>query len=103
MQGGSAAADPGTSGWYVTGVPRTGGDDVLLGSSRPNAQFCIATGVTIFNINSSSTFAPLVDIWNGSSWTQFRRPFQLERGVAFSMSHVWVALTVGVWARSSTK
>jgi hypothetical protein len=59
-----------TSGWSVAAVPGTGEDDVMLGSSCPNASECFATGVTISDISgNNSTFAPIVERWNGSSWT----------------------------------
>jgi hypothetical protein len=59
-----------TSGWYVAATPGTGADDVMLGSACPNASECFATGVTISNISgNNSTFVPIVERWNGSSWS----------------------------------
>ena len=66
-QTGSGAAP---SGWYVATVPGTGADDVVLGSTCANALQCWAVGVTIVNIGGpGSTYAPLVETWNGTSWT----------------------------------
>jgi hypothetical protein len=62
-----AAASP--AGWYVATVPGTGADDVLLGSTCANALQCWAVGVSIQNINTNSTFAPIVESWNGAAWT----------------------------------
>ena len=72
-QVGSGAA---TSGWYVATTPGTGVDDVLLGSSCANATQCWAAGVSIENIGSGSgsTFAPLVETWNGTTWTLAATP-----------------------------
>ncbi len=58
-----------TSGWYVATTPGTGADDIMLGSSCANAQQCMGVGISIENINSSGTDAPLVENWNGSSWS----------------------------------
>ncbi len=74
------SAGASTSGWYVSTVPATGGDDILLGSSCPNALQCFATGVTIFNINATSTYAPLVERWNGSSWAKSSAPVPAGQG-----------------------
>jgi hypothetical protein len=66
-QAGSGAAP---SGWYVAAVPGTGADDAVLGSTCANALQCWAVGVTIVNIGGpGSTYAPLVETWNGTSWT----------------------------------
>jgi hypothetical protein len=67
-QAGSGAV---TSGWYVATTPGTGVDDVLLGSSCANATQCWEAGVSIENIGSGSgsTFAPLVETWNGTTWS----------------------------------
>ncbi len=66
-QTGSGAAP---SGWYVATVPGTGADDAVLGSTCANALQCWAVGVTIVNISGpGSTYAPLVETWNGTSWT----------------------------------
>jgi hypothetical protein len=62
-----SAASP--SGWYVATTPATGADDVLLGSSCPNALQCFAAGISIQNINSNGTFSPLAETWNGTTWT----------------------------------
>ena len=60
-----------TSGWYVATTPGTGADDILLGSSCANATQCWEAGVSMENIGSGSgsTFAPLVETWNGTTWT----------------------------------
>jgi len=59
------------SGWSVATTPGTGADDVLLGSSCANATQCWEAGVSIENLGSGSgsTFAPLVETWNGTTWT----------------------------------
>ncbi len=60
-----------SSGWTVVTSPSTGptGDDIVLGSSCANSVSCWAVGVTINNISSNSTFTPLVEHWNGASWS----------------------------------
>ncbi len=63
-----------TSGWYVATTPGTGADDILLGSSCPNAQQCFAAGISIQNINSNGTFSPIVETWNGTTWTLAPQP-----------------------------
>jgi len=67
-----SAASP--SGWYVATTPATGADDVLLGSSCPNALQCFAAGISIQNINSKGTFSPIVETWNGTTWTLAPQP-----------------------------
>src|SRR5271157_3835120 len=66
-----AAGGASTSGWYVVTTPGTGADDIFLGSSCANATQCWTVGVSIENIGSgsSSSFAPIVETWNGSTWT----------------------------------
>jgi hypothetical protein len=63
-----------TSGWYVATTPGTGADDILLSSSCANAQQCLGVGISIANINTSSSFTPLVERWNGSSWSLGAQP-----------------------------
>ena len=67
-----SAASP--SGWYVATTPATGADDILLGSSCPNALQCFAAGISIQNINSNGTFSPIVETWNGTTWTLAPQP-----------------------------
>jgi len=67
-----SAASP--SGWYVATTPGTGADDILLGSACPNALQCVAVGISIQSINSNGTFAPLVEDWNGTTWTLASQP-----------------------------
>ncbi len=77
-QTGSGAAP---SGWYVATVPGTGADDVVLGSTCANALQCWAVGVSIVNIGGSgSTYQPLVETWNGTSWTLNANPTPLPAG-----------------------
>jgi len=58
------------SGWYVATTPGTGADDVLLGSACANANQCWAVGVSITDISSNnSSYAPIVETWNGTTWT----------------------------------
>jgi hypothetical protein len=66
---GAASGSAATSGWYVATVPGTGADDIALGSSCANAQQCMAVGISIDNIDSNGTFSPVVQSWNGSSWS----------------------------------
>ena len=66
---GAVSGGAATSGWYVATTPGTGADDIALGSSCANAQQCVAVGISIQNINTTSTFSPLVESWDGSSWT----------------------------------
>ena len=68
--GGGAA----TSGWYVATTPGTGADDILLGSSCPNAIQCMGVGISIANINAGGTDTPLFETWNGSSWSLGAQP-----------------------------
>ena len=67
----SPAATAATSGWYVATVPGTGADDVPLGSTCANALQCWAVGVTLTNLGggSPSSVSPLIESWNGSTWT----------------------------------
>ena len=63
-------AEAATSGWYVATVPGTGADDVLIGSTCANALQCWAVGITLVNIGSSQSYpSPLVEAWNGTTWT----------------------------------
>ena len=58
------------SGWYVATVPGTGSDDVLIGSTCANALECWAVGITLLNIGGGQSFpSPLMESWNGSTWT----------------------------------
>ncbi len=66
---GAVSGGAATSGWYVATTPGTGADDIALGSSCANAQQCVAVGISIQNINTTSTFSPLVESWDGSTWT----------------------------------
>jgi hypothetical protein len=64
-----------TSGWYVAAVPGTGSDDVLIGSTCANARQCWAVGVTLLNIGGSQSFPnPLMEAWNGTTWTLVPMP-----------------------------
>ena len=65
------AATAATSGWYVATVPGTGADDVLLGSTCANALQCWAVGITLTNLGggSSQSASPLIESWNGTTWT----------------------------------
>ncbi len=66
----SSGATP--SGWYAATVPGTGADDVLLGSTCANAVQCWAVGVSIGF--GAGTYAPVVETWNGASWTLAAQP-----------------------------
>ncbi len=70
-QTGGAAAP---SGWSIATVPGTGADDILLGSTCVNAVQCWAVGISIQNINGPATYAPIVETWNGASWTLAPQP-----------------------------
>ena len=64
-----------TSGWYVATVPGTGADDVLLGSTCANALQCWAVGITLANLGGGkSSPSPLVEAWNGTTWTLVPMP-----------------------------
>jgi hypothetical protein len=69
-------AEASTSGWYVATVPGTGLDDVLLGSTCANALQCWAVGITLGNLGGSgpSSANPLVEAWNGTTWTLVPMP-----------------------------
>jgi len=65
-----------SSGWTIVAAPSSSptADDIVLGSSCANSLSCWAVGVTIDNINSNATFSPLVERWNGSSWSLVATP-----------------------------
>ncbi len=69
-------AEAATSGWYVATVPGTGADDVLLGSTCANALQCWAVGITLVNLGGGnpSSVSPLVEAWNGTTWTLVPMP-----------------------------
>ena len=71
---GASSGGAATSGWYVASAPATGGDDIVLGSSCANSVQCMAVGITLNNIGSNGTDTPLVEVWNGSSWTLSAQP-----------------------------
>jgi hypothetical protein len=94
------AAAPG--GWYVATVPGTGADDVLLGTDCANALECWAVGVSLTDISGpNSLFAPIVERWNGTSWSlQPQPPLPSGEGGGFfdvscvSGSDCWAVGTV---------
>jgi hypothetical protein len=65
-----------SSGWTIATAPGSSptADDIVLGSSCANSISCWAVGVTIDNINSNATFSPLVERWNGTSWSLSNTP-----------------------------
>ena len=69
-------AEAATSGWYVAPVPGTGADDVLLGSTCANSLQCWAVGITLENLGGGnpSSVSPLVEAWNGTTWTLVPMP-----------------------------
>jgi hypothetical protein len=69
-------ASPSGSSWKIVTSPSSNiaADDIVLGSSCANSFSCWAVGVTINNINSNSTFSPLVESWNGTSWSLASTP-----------------------------
>jgi hypothetical protein len=71
---GASSGGAATAGWYVAPAPSTGSDDVVLGSSCANAVQCMAVGITLNNLNSNGTDTPLVESWNGSSWSLGAQP-----------------------------
>ena len=71
---GASSGGAATAGWYVAPTPGTGGDDILLGSSCANSVQCMAVGITLNNLDSNGTDTPLVEAWNGSSWTLGAQP-----------------------------
>jgi hypothetical protein len=59
-----------TTGWTIAPVPGTGNDDILLGTTCPNSIQCFAAGVSLADIGApTSTPSPIVDTWNGASWS----------------------------------
>ena len=64
-------AEAATSGWYIATVPGTGTDDVLLGSTCANALQCWSVGITWRTSLAlgSRLPTPLVEAWNGTTWT----------------------------------
>ena len=62
------------SGWNIVTSPSTGADDVVLGSTCANTMDCWAVGISIANISSNSTFAPIVESWNGTDWSLANLP-----------------------------
>src|ERR1700723_2580739 len=71
---GASSGGAATAGWYVATTTGTGSDDVLLGSSCANSVQCVSVGITLNNLNSNGADTPLVEIWNGSSWTLGAQP-----------------------------
>jgi hypothetical protein len=71
---GASSGGSATAGWYIAPAPGTGGEDILLGSSCANAVQCMAVGITLNNLHSNGTDTPLVEAWNGSSWTLGAQP-----------------------------
>ncbi|MFZ0251478.1 MAG: hypothetical protein WAL61_16150 [Acidimicrobiales bacterium] len=68
-------AEAATSGWYIAAVPGTGSDDVLVGSTCANALQCWAVGITLLNLGGSQSFPnPLMEAWNGTTWTLVPMP-----------------------------
>ncbi len=65
---GRAGATGGAS-WAVVTAPGTGGDDVLLGSTCADTVTCWAVGISISDITSNASYAPLVQRWDGSTWS----------------------------------
>ena len=63
-----ATAGGATSGWNIVPAPGTGADDILLGSTCASALQCWDVGVSIQNPNSTTSFVPVIETWNGSSW-----------------------------------
>ncbi len=72
----SPAAPATTSGWYIATVPGTGADDVPLGSACASAFQCWVVGVSLTNLSGGgpSTVSPLMESWNGSTWTLVAPP-----------------------------
>jgi hypothetical protein len=72
----SPAATAVTSGWYIATVPGTGADDVPLGSACASAFQCWVVGVTLTNLSGGgpSQVSPLMESWNGSTWTLVAPP-----------------------------
>jgi hypothetical protein len=99
-----------TAGWYVAPTPGTGSDDVLLGSSCANSVQCMAVGITLNNLGSNGTDTPLVETWNGLSWTLAAQPPLPSAPAAASSTSVASAdLTAGrsgwlsVWVVTETR
>ena len=78
-------AEAATSGWYVATVPGTGADDVLIGSTCANALQCWAVGISLVNLGggSPSAVSPLVEAWNGTTWTLDPMPLPGGEGGGF--------------------
>jgi hypothetical protein len=81
----SAAA---ASGWSVQPVPRPAhsGDTELSGVSCTSSRDCMAVGQSVQP--STVEPIPLVEHWNGSSWSIQRTPIQTASGWAGSLSGV---------------
>ena len=64
------AAGAATSGRYVSTVPGTGLDDVLLGWTSANALQCWAVGISLGNLAGPgpSSASPFMETSSGSTW-----------------------------------
>ncbi len=72
VQSATAATVPGPSGWNIVTAPSTGqADDIILASTCANAVECWAVGTTVTGLGGGSTqhFTPLIEQWNGATWS----------------------------------
>ncbi len=79
------AATAAVSGWYVATVPGTGVDDVPLATTCANALECWTVGVSLSNLsgNGPSTVNPLVESWNGTTWSLITPALPAGQGGGF--------------------
>ena len=72
FQAATAATVPGPSGWNIVASPSSGEpDDIVLGSTCANAVECWTVGTTVTGLgtNPDAQFTPLIEQWNGATWS----------------------------------
>src|SRR5580658_10036282 len=70
-------------GWNLVNIPSTsdGGNDILLGTTCANAQECWAVGADLPPQGNGAS--PIVQEWDGSSWSFVATPTTAGSGSAF--------------------
>jgi hypothetical protein len=65
--GGTATASPAPTGWTIQTSPNTGtaNNNSLVATSCVSSTFCVAVGTA----QPPVTYHPLIEMWNGVSWT----------------------------------
>jgi len=63
----------GTS-WKIVPTPTAGGQTVLDGVSCPSPSLCFAVGSVAHETQTSFSVTPLIERWNGSTWSIMKPP-----------------------------